>query len=314
MHTRLHEAIGRGNPEEVRALLDAGGIDVNLENAPGVPPLFAAAQQGHLEIVKRLLEVDGINVNKAGPDGRTPLFAAAQQGHLEIVERLLEVDGVDVHKDCPLYIAAQQGHPEIVTRLLEKGANYHEAQARAAIEDPSSQLCLKQGWHAFLSKELAEDPEFKELLDLVDLYRCPITLAPISNPKLLSSGITVDASAWNEWVDAQEFPAVLRCPLTNQEVDEITYDNLLAKKMYEKIWGIIEKLNIEKNVQTPSMFSQTKRAILEQLDQIRCPMYHEIAESTTVPNILVKQMNEKIQQLLGNAPRSAAGAMRSPSS
>ena len=215
-----------------------------------------------------------------------------------------------MHKDCPLYIAAQQGHPEIVTRLLEKGANYHEAQARAAIEGPPTQLCLKQGWHAFISKELAEDPEFKELLDLVDLYRCPITLAPMSNPKLLSSGITFDASAWNEWVDAQEFPAVLRCPLTNQEVDEITYDNLLAKKMYEEISGIIEKLYLAKNT-SPSMFSQTKRAILEQLDKIRCPMYHITIESTTVPNILVKQMNEKIQQLLRNAPRSSAGATRS---
>ncbi len=91
-NTPLHAALaGAGNPDVVRALLDAGA-DPAAPAAAGVTPLHLAASRGDEAALERLLGAG------AGParmeDGRLPSALARERGHPELAERLegLEAD------------------------------------------------------------------------------------------------------------------------------------------------------------------------------------------------------------------------------
>ncbi len=72
--TPLLFAARQGNPESVRALLEAG-VDVNQPSGDHTSPMLMAAINGHFDLAKLLLE-RGADPNLASDAGTTPLFAA----------------------------------------------------------------------------------------------------------------------------------------------------------------------------------------------------------------------------------------------
>ena len=71
----IHVACGRGNLEDVVALVEAGA-DVNAAGDLGYTPLHVAARQGNREIVNVLLR-HGADVNAKNVFGQTPIDLAS---------------------------------------------------------------------------------------------------------------------------------------------------------------------------------------------------------------------------------------------
>jgi ankyrin repeat protein len=139
MDDELYEAIHRGDPAAVAALL-AAGADAS---APGMrrwhywSPLILASVRGDVEVVSRLL-AHGASVVAADREGKTALHWAAMRGKTAVARHLLdagaEVDRRDNYGDyTPLILASGHGdRAEVVSTaalLLERGAGI-EARTR----------------------------------------------------------------------------------------------------------------------------------------------------------------------------------------
>ncbi len=83
--TPLHEAIERGDYEEVKQLITSGA-DLHAREK-GRTPLHRAACCGHTEIVKLLID-EGANVNAKDGHGWRALDYASEKGRKEVVELL----------------------------------------------------------------------------------------------------------------------------------------------------------------------------------------------------------------------------------
>lgn len=70
----LHVAAGRGNIEEITALIDAGA-DINAQGDLQNTPLHEAIGQGHIEAAKLLL-ANGASPNAKNEFGQTPIDIA----------------------------------------------------------------------------------------------------------------------------------------------------------------------------------------------------------------------------------------------
>ncbi len=120
----LGAALGRGNPELVRLLIERGA-DVNETLPNGYSPLFVACINRDVMSAQILIK-KGANLENASPEGFTPLMAACQSGSAEVVELLLSygvnMDRKDNHKGMTaLHIAAYASNPWIIHMLLAKG-------------------------------------------------------------------------------------------------------------------------------------------------------------------------------------------------
>jgi ankyrin repeat protein len=82
----LDVAVGRGDIEEITALID-GGADVNAPGEHGHTPLHEAVGQGHIEAVKFLLD-HGATLNVKNDWGNTPLDIARLKERDDIVQLL----------------------------------------------------------------------------------------------------------------------------------------------------------------------------------------------------------------------------------
>jgi ankyrin repeat protein len=138
--TPLHAAAELGHADVVSVLIETVDVDLNAaltddEDAPGVTPLFFAAQENRLAVVTLLLAA-GADVNKACADGYTPLHIAAELGHAGVVSVLLEAEGVDPNAALtdgeiagitPSYLAAQSNRLDVLTLLIDAGADVNRA-------------------------------------------------------------------------------------------------------------------------------------------------------------------------------------------
>lgn len=114
----VFEAIGKGEAERVKALVEAHPAWVNARNENGDSPLLAAAYAGRRDIFEMLLE-KGAAVN---------LFEAAASGLGDRVASILEQDPAAVNSYShdgwtPLHLAAFFGHAGIAARLIARGAD-----------------------------------------------------------------------------------------------------------------------------------------------------------------------------------------------
>ena len=121
----LHWAVRAGDRDSVERLL-AAGADVNAANRYGVRPLEVALEAGDAALTRGLLEA-GADTAAPNRAGETPLMMAARTDDAELAQALLmhgaAVDGRDESfGETPLMIAAREGHLETVRVLLEAGA------------------------------------------------------------------------------------------------------------------------------------------------------------------------------------------------
>jgi len=139
--TALLLASGRGHPEAVQVLIDAG-VNVNNETVRGGTALMwaAAAQKNSTETVRVLLGA-GAKVNAKTSDGCTALMDAAMHGNTGTARVLLDAGaGVNVRTEdgvTALMQAGRLGHVEIVRLLLANGAevNVRNREGRTALNE-----------------------------------------------------------------------------------------------------------------------------------------------------------------------------------
>jgi len=130
---RLFEAVSRGRPEQVSALLDQGA-DINLkENKSGQTPLISASSRQRENIVQLLLD-KGADVHARDIDGETALMAAAEKGNTTIVKMLLEkgadIDTKNKQGETPLLKAAEKENLDMLNFLLENAADINAKDKR----------------------------------------------------------------------------------------------------------------------------------------------------------------------------------------
>jgi ankyrin repeat protein len=110
--TPLHFAVGKGQAEMARLLLDLGA-DLNAPTPSGVTPLCRAVE-GKQDALRDLLLQRGADVD---------LLTAIALGRMDRVEALISVGEGTPTFDAALRFAAGYGRAELVPRLIELGAD-----------------------------------------------------------------------------------------------------------------------------------------------------------------------------------------------
>jgi len=139
--TPLHLAVETGNPDVIRALLNAGA-DVTAETANGERPydwatqdlakqafhvfLYEAIAMGNLTVIEHLL-AGGLATTATLVDGSPMLCVAASFGNVQVAQALLKqgcsVDGLNSDGQTPLHIACKEQNAQLVQILLDEGAS-----------------------------------------------------------------------------------------------------------------------------------------------------------------------------------------------
>ena len=127
--TTLHGAVGSGNFEVVRKLIEYDPAYIHAgEEDGGVTPLHWTSNGNNFKdgSVLRVLLEHGADINVQDDDGWTPLHRASYDGALEVVRVLLE-HGADVEVKgedgmTALQEAADYGRDKVVELLREHGA------------------------------------------------------------------------------------------------------------------------------------------------------------------------------------------------
>ena len=110
---RLFNAADKGHEAELRALIEAGGTDLNKAMKEGLTLLHVAVLRGHQGVVRVLIEA-GADIDKTENGSITPLYVATEKGHEAEVRALIQT-GADVNK-------ANDVDAAIVTILKDAGA------------------------------------------------------------------------------------------------------------------------------------------------------------------------------------------------
>ena len=125
--TALHWAVHRDDLVAVELLINAGA-DASVTNDYGVTPLYLACTNGSAEVVAPLLDAGADP--EARTAGETALMTAVRTGSVDIVE-LLIANGADLDAtqresgQTLLMTAAAEMHPAVVRILLARGADVH---------------------------------------------------------------------------------------------------------------------------------------------------------------------------------------------
>ena len=108
---------------EVTRLLLEAGADPTRAAEDGFTPMHAVAQHGHTDLVALLHSSSPAAVNICAPDGETPLFLACYYGQEGVVSRLLSLGVVrpEERKMCPLSMAVRKGFVGVVRILVTQG-------------------------------------------------------------------------------------------------------------------------------------------------------------------------------------------------
>lgn len=122
----MMDAARQGRDDVIPALLQAG-VDIDVRDKRGYPPLILASYNGRYESTRVLLS-RGASVDAAdGVRGNTALVGVAFKGYVEIARLLLdhgaEVDRRNNAGQTALMNAALFGHEAIIVLLLSAGAD-----------------------------------------------------------------------------------------------------------------------------------------------------------------------------------------------
>jgi ankyrin repeat protein len=190
----LAEAAERGDAAAIRALLDAGRVDVDAPSRDGTPPLHWAVRAGDRDSVERLLAA-GADVNAANRYGVRPLNVALEAGDAALTRRLLEA-GADAGApdragETPLMVAARVGDPELSKRLLEHGAAV-DARDDAFGQTPLM-IAAREG-HLETARVLLEAGAAVDAQTKAEAP--PRFIPPSESPSGLSRGVGIIRAGW----------------------------------------------------------------------------------------------------------------------
>ena len=119
----LWRAVGQGQVDVVRVLVESGQVDVNHPGPSGETALWRAASAGDAACTCLLLAAEGVDVNRANDVGATALYVACQVGQEACARLLLAAADTDQNQATddgatPLHIACEKGHEACVLQLL----------------------------------------------------------------------------------------------------------------------------------------------------------------------------------------------------
>jgi ankyrin repeat protein len=190
----LAEAAQRGDAATVRALLDAGGIDVDAPSRDGTPALHWAVRAGDRDTAERLVAA-GADVNSANRYGVRPLHLAIAADDVALTRRLLkggaDATALDRTGEPPLLLAARIGNVELVQALLESGAavdarDEHFGQTALMVAAREGRL---ETARALLAAGAAVDAQTKPETP-------PRFIPPSESPEGLSRGAGIIRAGW----------------------------------------------------------------------------------------------------------------------
>lgn len=120
----IHDAIARGNLEEVRKQVAANPSVINALDGKKKTPLHKAVTYKQLEAMEILVNA-GADLNARDITGMTPLHVSAMLGRQEEAEWLLEHGAdpmlADDYGDLPIHTAAVFGQGQIIGLLVRRG-------------------------------------------------------------------------------------------------------------------------------------------------------------------------------------------------
>lgn len=121
---RLHQENDR-ETRSIEALVEGGGVDVNVIGNDGSTPIMLAVRYGAIEVLDLLLE-HGADFDSRDDIGMTLLMKSARYQQPEMIEHLLD-RGADIDEQLPgggtaLFLAVRANNSAIVRLLIERGA------------------------------------------------------------------------------------------------------------------------------------------------------------------------------------------------
>jgi ankyrin repeat protein len=122
-HSHLHLAVSDECVELVKTMLKQPGVDVNLKDSKGTPPIFYAINNTNLEIFNLLKEA-GASFNEVTERGTTLLNLAILTKQWDLCEELLTIHKVDPNQGKPsaLNLAIEQNADDLIPKLIKAGA------------------------------------------------------------------------------------------------------------------------------------------------------------------------------------------------
>jgi ankyrin repeat protein len=138
--TLVMRAVDRGNPESLKALVEAKA-NLDKGNAYGINGLMSAAMQGRADLVEILVK-GGARVNLKDKNGTPVLYSGVQGGNPDVVRILIEA-GADtqVNRKLLLDAAKAKGNPRITEMLMRppagagKGKKGSSREAETVVSD-----------------------------------------------------------------------------------------------------------------------------------------------------------------------------------
>ena len=143
----IHTACREGDLDQLRALVEQNGSDLDARDTYGRTAMHWACEEGHLEVLQYLIE-SGADIRI--PDGvaRTPMHWACFGGHLDCVRYLRKngahINAIDCEQKTPLYLACTTNdNLDVVRYLTREGANIH---TKTKYQYTALQIAAKRGY------------------------------------------------------------------------------------------------------------------------------------------------------------------------